>query len=231
MKAPKLTHRLKLVASLVRDQTIVADIGTDHAFLPVWLVQTGKCKGAIACDINSGPLESAQKTIELYQSGESIQTRLCNGLDDVHADEVDDIIIAGMGGVLISDILSRAVWVRDPRIQLVLQPMTAQEELREYLCKEGFNILHEDLAKEGNKLYLVISAAFSGEKIDADRLFNLVGKIPQSGSELANEYLTKQVKRLHKRLNGLTIGGKNSVEVDELRCLAEEIEKLIECRM
>ncbi len=228
MNAPKLTQRLALVASLVRKNTTIADIGTDHAYLPVWLVQTGKCKGAIACDIHSGPLEAARKTIAQFDVGERIQTRLCNGLDDVHADEVEDIIIAGMGGTLICDILSRAPWVKDEKIHLVLQPMTAQTELRAYLCREGFRILREDLAKEGNKLYLVISAVYSGEKMENDSLFHLVGKIPQSGSEWTKEYLVKQSKRLHKKANGLVAGGLGLDEVVELRKLALEIEKLME---
>ncbi|MDR3645372.1 MAG: class I SAM-dependent methyltransferase, partial [Clostridia bacterium] len=168
---PPLTPRLRAVASLVREGVNVADIGTDHAYLAVWLVRSGGCGRCIACDVNAGPLERARETLRAYGAQDRVELRLADGLDAVRAQEADDVVIAGMGGELIAEIIARCGWLRESSKHLVLQPMTAQPELRRALCRSGFEIVREGAAREGAKLYVVISAVFTGRVSEPDELF------------------------------------------------------------
>ena len=108
-----LNNRLNLCASMVRKGKRIADIGTDHAYLPVWLVRAGFASFALACDIKAEPLSQGELTIKKYHAEDLVKTRLCDGLNAVSPDEVDDIIIAGMGGETIVHILSEADWLKN----------------------------------------------------------------------------------------------------------------------
>ena len=115
-----LDERLKTVAALVRPGSRVADIGTDHGYLPVYLVKEGICPRAIAADLRSGPLESARRHVTAAGLSDRIDLRLGDGLTPIEPQEVDDMIIAGMGGETIAGILAAADWVRQPRLRLIL---------------------------------------------------------------------------------------------------------------
>lgn len=147
-----LTPRLKLIADLVKGKK-VADIGTDHAFIPIELIKSGRCEVVIASDVNIGPAEIAKNHIK--ENGLNIEVRVGNGLSVLEPGETDDIIIAGMGGKLICEILAREPKVAK-KSRLILQPMNGQYELRSYLLKEGYVISKEDLALEGFKVYNII---------------------------------------------------------------------------
>ena len=109
----KLDERLSLCAQMVRDGAAVADIGTDHAYLPVYLVECGKIHKAIAADVREGPLENAKGNISKNGFDQQIKTVLSDGLEKISPDEADDIVIAGMGGELIIRIISAAAWLKD----------------------------------------------------------------------------------------------------------------------
>lgn len=173
-----LDSRLRLVADLVREGSRVADIGTDHAFLPVALVAEGRCPSAIASDVRRGPVENARRTVEQAELTAAVSVRLGDGLHTVRPDEVDDIVIAGMGGETIAAILEAAPWVKDTRYRLILQPMTRAEKLRAYLFTHGFEILSERVTRVGRHWYTVIHAAFTGEVTAADAVRCHIGRIP-----------------------------------------------------
>ena len=135
----KLDQRLSAVAALVRLGSRLADIGTDHAYLPVWLVQNGVCPAAIAADLRPGPLEAARRHVAAAGLEDRISLRLGDGLAPVFPGEADDIVIAGMGGETIAAILAAADWLADARLRLVLQPMSRAEETRRWLLKNGFS--------------------------------------------------------------------------------------------
>ena len=118
----QLGSRLGLCAAMVRPGCRLADIGTDHGYLPVWLAKTGVIRSAVAADVREGPLQSARQNIERYGVEEQVTARLSDGLDLVSAQEADDIVIAGMGGELIARLVDRAAWLRDPQKHLILQP-------------------------------------------------------------------------------------------------------------
>ena len=157
-KFPKLTPRLKLIASLVPNGSTVADIGTDHAYIPIFLANSGVATRAIAADKHVGPLKIAEENIRIYGCEDSVKVRQSDGLLEFAPGEVDIIIISGMGGILISEILESGREVAQEAKLLILQPMTAQRELREYLTENGYVITDERVTREREKFYYCICA-------------------------------------------------------------------------
>lgn len=167
-----LTPRLSCIASHVHAKTI-ADIGTDHAYIPIRLVQDGVCSHAIAADIRQGPLDIAGANIKKYGLADKIETRLGAGLSTIAPNEVEEIIIAGMGGEMIISILAQDEKTAK-NSRLILQPMNAQYELRHFLLEHGYKICTEDIAVEGFKVYNLIAAeAGEGTKFDCDAFYHL----------------------------------------------------------
>ncbi len=158
MKKLELTPRLQAVASFVPLGARLADIGTDHAYLPVSLLLEGRIPSAVAADIRKGPLDRARQTAQEYGCTDKVTFRLCDGLSDVKSYETDVISIAGMGGETIADILSAAKWVKEKNLPVILQPMSSQPELRRWLFQNGFSIQEEKIVQEGDTLYVIIFA-------------------------------------------------------------------------
>jgi len=152
-KKLELTPRLRMVADMLPAGARLADVGTDHAYLPAALMLEGKISYAIAADLREGPLSRARETVREYELEGRIDFRLCDGLSGIRADEVDAVSIAGMGGETIAMILSAAPWTRDQDTALVLQPMSSMDELRTWLGQNGYTILEERLAREGDTIY------------------------------------------------------------------------------
>lgn len=155
MKRVYLSPRLSALAALVPAESKLADVGTDHGRLPVWLVQNGHVTHALATDIRPLPLERARRTAAEAGVGD-IRFLLCDGLCGVGAETVDTVVIAGMGGETMAEILRRAPWVRDG-VLLLLQPMTKAEELRRCLPELGLAVQREALAMEGGRYYQILS--------------------------------------------------------------------------
>ena len=158
MRVYELSPRLQSVAALVPDGAGFADVGTDHAYLPVWLVLQGKIDRAVVSDLREGPLYRARQTAAHYAVEEKLSFRLCDGLAGISPDEADTISIAGMGGETIAEILSAAPWTGQGERRLILQPMTAQEQLRAWLWDHGFRIRREVLTREGRTIYVTLLA-------------------------------------------------------------------------
>lgn len=154
----KLSSRLEVIAGCVTGACSMADIGTDHGYLPAYLVENkGVCR-AIASDINQQPLKKAQKIIDAQQLQKQIETRLGSGLSVLKPGEVEVVVMAGMGGLLIRDLLKAQPAVARAAKKLVLQPMNNQAVLRRYLETAGFLITREELAREGDRVYEIIVA-------------------------------------------------------------------------
>lgn len=206
-----------MVASMVRRGSRVADIGTDHAYLPVYLVQAGICPGGIAADIRSGPLDAARRTVTEAGLTDVIVLRLGDGLAPVKAVETDDVVIAGMGGETIVEILAAADWVKDARLRLVLQPMTRAEELRRWLLTSGFAITEERLVRDGHRLYPVMAAAYTAAEPETDEFAFYAGFFSAEEGrpyrEMMAEHLTRRAAGLHH--NGDEIGAARLVDIAE----------------
>ncbi len=195
----ELKGRLKLVEKKVPLCSIVSDIGTDHAYIPVSLIQKGLCKKALACDVRKGPVMTAKRNIARYKLEGSIEARLGSGLQPVAMDEVDVVIMAGMGGMLISEILDEGIEKAKKAKVLILQPMYAVEVVREWLYTKGFDIEDEELATEGNKIYIVISARYTGvQKIVSEINLHIGEKLIEKRDLLLVEYLKRKSFTIHK---------------------------------
>ena len=140
----------------------IADVGTDHAYLPVYLVGSGHSSFAVASDLRKGPLERAERNVQEAGLSDKISLVLCDGLSKIEPYRPDDILIFGMGGELIASILDAAPWVKNSESGLILQPMSRQETLRRYLLEQGFSILGESLTFV-DRIYQTIYARYTGE--------------------------------------------------------------------
>lgn len=156
MRRPELSPRLRMVGELVPAGARLADVGTDHAYLPAVLILEEKIPRAVAADLRRGPLDRARATVREYGLTERVAFRLCDGLTGIRSDEVDAVAIAGMGGETIAAILSAAPWVREGDVPLILQPMSSMPDLRGWLRENGFRIETERLAREGEMLYTAL---------------------------------------------------------------------------
>lgn len=199
----KLTNRLSMVADAVGTCTHFVDIGTDHAYLPAYLLLNGKVQSALACDLREQPLQNAEKTVVAYGLEEKLKLRLSDGLQNVQPEEADVIAIAGMGGILISEMIETTPWLQNPEKRLILQPMTHEEDVRKALMSNGFEILSEHTAQEGKRLYLCITAQYTGAVQEYKESFLYAGLLPKGQSETDKLYLEKISKRLLKRAEAL----------------------------
>lgn len=168
----KLSPRLQAIAELIPSGSVVADIGTDHGYLPIYLIQKKISQRVVGIDINQAPLEQARETVATFNCLQKIDLRLGNGLHALQAtDKIDTVVIAGLGGRNIATILSDCHDKLKDVQQLVLQPMCEAGYLRLFLAQNGFELAHETLALEGRRLYEVILAK-PGQEQEKD-LFRL----------------------------------------------------------
>ena len=152
----QLSGRLQAIADLVTCRTVLADVGTDHAHLPVWLCETGKIKSAIAMDVREGPLLRAEESIRLAGLEDRIRLRLSDGLEQLRAGEADSIVIAGMGGILIRTILQKCPDRAASAEELILGPQSDPYQVRRQAEVLHFRIDREDFIKEDGKYYPLI---------------------------------------------------------------------------
>ncbi len=190
----ELSERLKSAADLVKYRS-VADIGTDHGYIPCYLAYRNNIDKAIACDINKGPLSKAFENINRYGFGSIIETRLGSGLEPLKKGEAETVIIAGMGGLLICDILKKGADKLGYVKQLVLQPQRDIYSVRKLIHQLGFRIEDEKMLCEGGKYYNIISAE-KGNEFYTDELYYYFGKkLIESKSEVLKEYVTVRINK------------------------------------
>lgn len=223
METVSLDQRLQTLAGYIRPNAVVADIGCDHGYLAVYLAQTGAARRVYASDLNALPLRRAQETVALHNVQESVTTLLSDGLQEIPR-QAGDIVIAGMGGELIIDILSAAGWVCAPGKRLVLQPMSFAEKLRRYLYGVGFEILDETAVIDGRHTYCVLCAEYSGLVREISEYESIVGRMEQSGSPFAGEYLNRQYKKYSRILEGIE-QSKEQAGLARYRALVSRLEK------
>ena len=224
MSKIKLDDRLSAVAGLVRNGKRVADIGTDHGYLVAYLVENGLCPCGIAADLRKAPLENARQTVIQQGLCDKIQLILSDGLQNIPENACDDIVIAGMGGNLIAEILEKAPWVKNEAINIVAQPMTHAEVLRQWFIDNGFTINQEKTATDGRRYYCIISAAYTGKKDNHSASYIYTGKI-KPDSETDIKYLQKILTALTKKYDALMSANKE--DPDNLKVIIDEIKTLL----
>ena len=192
----RLDGRLCAVASMIRQGSILADIGSDHGYLACELVKNEICPRAYACDISEGPLARAGETIEKYGLSGRVEAFLSDGLCAFVNIPVDDIVIAGMGGELIARIIGASPWIYREDIRFILQPMSKAERLRRWLYANGFEIEHETAAVSGRFAYPVMRVGYKGDSREISDLFAWTGKIWDNTDEASKQYL----RRVHRHV-------------------------------
>ena len=201
MRAPELSPRLRMVGELVPAGARLADVGTDHAYLPAALLLEGKIPWAVAADLRRGPLDRARATAREYGLTGNVAFRLCDGLSGICPGEVDAVAIAGMGGETIAAILEAAPWTVKGEYLLLLQPMTMQHILRPWLQGHGFRITDERLVCEGDSIYTIIQAR-PGTMKPLTPVQCWAGR--QSQDPLRGEYLGRLLEHTGRALAGLS---------------------------
>ena len=185
-----LSPRLAAVAALVPDGASVIDVGTDHAMIPVWLVQTGRARRVLATDIRPGPLRSAAALTAKTGTADRIRLLQADGLTGIEPDGWDTVILAGMGGETMVSILAAASWTKSG-IRLILAPQSKGAELRGWLAQSGYRIDSERLAADGGRIYPICTAAGGQAPAYSPAELHL-GLLEQVGRDpLFDEYLAK----------------------------------------
>ena len=165
-KRKRIPKRMLAIANLVDNSKVLADVGCDHAYISINLLENGKAERIIASDLREGPLNIAKVNIKLEGFEERIETRLCAGLCGYEAGEVDTILISGMGGRLVKEILSESIDVVRRADTLILEPQSDLRVVRAYLKDIGFEIIDEDMLSEGGKYYQIMKAVKSKERME-----------------------------------------------------------------
>ena len=187
--------------------SLVADIGTDHAFLAIALRKTGTAKHVIACDINKGPLANAAENVNKTKT-DGITLRLSDGLANIKPNEVDVIVAAGMGGDVIASIISRAEWLKDSAKSLILQPMSSADALHEYLYNNGFEIVRENAVFDG------------GAKL-------LIGELKPDDGDAEYDVARRQLERVSACAESLKAVERKQKEYRKMLEATKELERLL----
>ena len=215
-----ISPRLLCCASMLRGD-VVCDIGTDHAYLPAFLIKSGKARQVIATDVKQGPLDSAAGTLKRFQVVQEIRLVLSDGFDKVNPKGITDVVIAGMGGETIRDILAapKASFLKN-HVNLILQPMTKAEVLRSWLAENGFSV-GKEVAVKDTHVYTVMQAEYTGIPEQLTEVQSYCGKLRRS-DPLTKIYIAGVQERLHTKAAGLSEAG-NTAEAEAVKKLLADI--------
>lgn len=226
----EISNRLKEIAGMVTKGNIACDVGTDHAYLAIYLIKNRICPRVIAMDAAKGPLFKAERNIEKYGLCNRIETRLSDGVDKLNPDEAQTVIMAGMGGILICELLSKGERVLSLVSELILSPHTDAELVRRYLSEHGYCIKQEKMLLEEGKYYIILRAA-AGETKPLSRCEYRYGKtLLENKDNILREYLMKEYQKLVKIYESLlNISTEHAVRrrkelADEIQCVKEGLQ-------
>lgn len=205
MKLP-ISKRLLACGAMVGKGAVVADVGTDHGYLPVWLLKNGVCPRVIAADLREKPLQTAKNNALLYGTSDRTAFVLSDGLHNITPGSFDTLVCAGMGGDCIAGILDAAPWLRDDRYTLILQPQTSGNDLRRYLGEQGFRIERETLVRDGRFLYGVLLVRFGGGRPLTPAEQYVSPALRCSGDPLLPAYLERIERSLTATVAGISRG-------------------------
>ena len=203
--AMQLSKRLSAVAGFVTPGSRVADVGTDHGYVPIYLVETGRSPGVIAMDINEGPLLRAQQHIRDAGLGAYIQTRRSDGAAALKSGEADTLITAGMGGPLMERILTQGREVLESCREFILQPQSEIREFRKYLQQNGFRIEQEEMVQEDGKFYLILRAVHGRMQWEREIDFRFGKLLLEQRHPVLLEFLRREQsvnRKIQERLAG-----------------------------
>lgn len=225
----RLSNRLLEIVNFVPKNSIVADVGTDHGYIPIHLIESGISKKVIATDISKNSLDKTIAYVEELDLVNYIETRLGDGLRPIGLNEVDTVIMAGMGGILIRDILEKDKDIRDSIAHFIFQPMVASSELRRYLVENDFQIIDEGLAREDDKFYEIIYAKRGKSSIGKNINYEIGERLIEKRHPLLVEFLRYKIDILEKVLRELEEkeSSKSRARYLEIHRLKEEFQEVL----
>ena len=222
-----IDRRLLSAADLVRQGAVFADIGTDHAYLPIFLLSHGIVERAVCSDINAGPLTSAKTNVEECGFSDKVSFRLTDGARELFDTGATDYAICGMGGELIAKIIDDAPHLSSANVRLILQPMSRQAYLREYLYTHGFKIIDERYSYSSGKYYVCICAEYSGECTSLSEVEYELGREVDSASDAYLGYMRVKHDALCRAISGKERGGDSAdYELGLKKVIEERLSKL-----
>lgn len=224
----QLSKRLAAVAGLIRTGSRLADVGTDHGYIPIYLVSNGSCQEAIAMDIGKGPLQRAKEHIDRYGLNHQIETRLSDGVQMLRPGEVDCMVVAGMGGQLTIHILETGKNVVAVMKECVLQPQSEINKVRKYLWEQGFSIVEEDMVFEDGKFYPMMRVIPGQQQNIPEERYEVYAKygqcLLQNRHPVMLEFLKKEYETNQKLIEQLSAQLPRTIDrVDELELQLEII--------
>ena len=201
----QISKRLEAVASFVEQGSVIADVGCDHGYIPIYLYQKGMIPKAIAMDVNKGPLERAEIHIREYGLGEYITTRLSDGVCALKPNEADAVVIAGMGGALMEKIIEEGEETLKSVSYLILQPQSEIQKVRKYLRENDFKIIEEKMVFEDGKYYPMMKAVPSSNiSKNENKLYDRFGEyLLETKNPVLEKYLKHQLIKNEQILKGL----------------------------
>lgn len=226
-----ISDRLKTIGSMVDKCEVICDVGTDHAYLPIYLIKKGMCNRAIASDINKGPVDKAKHNVKREGLYDKISCRLGGGLTTVKPFEAEGAIIAGMGGNLIRDIIEESKTVFESFKFLILQPVQNPEVLRQYIYEAGYDIINEELCFDEGKYYEIIKIKYDNKPLELEHIYYEVSKkLIDKKHPLIREYIEfklEKYKSILKYLNEDTELAKK--RKDEVEYKISKLEEFLKC--
>lgn len=223
----ELSKRLFAVAALVNNCNAMADIGTDHGYIPIYLVEQKKVQRAIAMDIGKGPLQRAEEHVKLHRLDEYIELRLSDGAKGLVKGEVEEVVLAGMGGRLMMKIIGDSKEIFQHLHGFVLQPQSEYGFVRHFLEENGFAILEEDMVEEEGKYYPMMRVASGTMNLEKDYFYEYGKILLIKRNQVLQEYLIREYGNLEKIKNELQQGAtpkqkQRLMEVEQLINLNQE---------
>ncbi|BAF59094.1 MAG: SAM-dependent methyltransferase [Pelotomaculum sp.] len=226
-----LAKRLAALAEYVPAGSVAADIGTDHAGLPVYLVEEGICPKVIATDLNEGPFRSARRMVEMHKLEDRIDLRQGDGLKPLKPGEAEVLIVAGLGGRTVKEILAASPGVLRQAKRLILQPMGGCGELRAWLAENGWRISDEKLVEDEGIIYNIMVAEPGREEVPDPLLLELGPRLLEKKDPLMRRYLEEISGRYERALSALAAakGEKGRKRADELKAKLAQIREVAKC--
>lgn len=217
-----LSKRLRMNASLITEGYRLADVGTDHGYIPIALVQEGKIPSALAMDVNPGPLQRAEEHIREYQLDSYIHTRLSDGVQNLQPGEADSVLIAGMGGGLVIKILEEGKEVLSAVKEIILQPQSEINKVRRYLECAGYVITKEDMVFEEGKYYPVMRAELGEMHYQKDIFYSYGKLLLEQQHPVLLQFLNQKLRNCDVILQKLLKDGKKE---ERMKVRIQEIEE------
>jgi tRNA (adenine22-N1)-methyltransferase len=223
MKTIKLSDRLAAVAAFIKPGAGVIDVGTDHGFLPAFLIQNGLARRVVASDINIGPLRRAMSTADSFGAADAIEFVHTDGLQGIDPAGIDTVVMAGMGGETMVDVLGKAGWVCNEGVRLILQPQSKLPELIHWLKENGLAIRDATLAEDDGKLYMVLCV----EQNIGEPFREPFAVLLDKRDSLLPKYLDREITKAQRIVAGLEKAADGPNSLPEA---AQQLQRLLECK-